>query len=350
MSDFIQCPECHAVYQEQELHVVAHETGRASGINRVSRVRCGRCQHVFDPSQRRAHEPGRHDNQSAARMWENDVLILPDAKPSPTDDKQGQNQQPGSVTVGTRHRRSNGRTQNQPKPRVKPKPGLKTRSKGRIQTGDKTPHPNQSSKQVDAVLPDHPIDNHQGRSPRKKDRPQSSGQRREARVLSSSSRPKYRPIKILQGLFVLIVIFGLLVGIGLQVYLNYWHELAQQSWARPQLERICEFAGCTVPARSDPSRIDLVDTGILSHPTLPGALRVTLALTNQATFDQAYPRIQLSLTDHLGAVVGRRSYRPREYLVDPARLLHSRVLTPVELDLLRPPFQAIGYEVELLLQ
>ena len=84
------------------------------------------------------------------------------------------------------------------------------------------------------------------------------------------------------------------------------------------------------------------------HPDEPGALKITVKLVNQATFAQPYPDLQLTLTDRVGRVVGRRSFSPDFYLQrDAANTLDPGELGSVEFDLARPHEKAVGFVVDI---
>ncbi len=147
--------------------------------------------------------------------------------------------------------------------------------------------------------------------------------------------------------FVALVIF--LVAAIWQVRTFYLYDLAQNASLRPLVAGFCRIAMCELPQRRDSRRIDLVGTNVETHHAVPGALRVTVSLINRAGFSQAPPTLEVTLTDKLGRVVGRRTYSPDDY--SPAEkdaILDPDVVENVMLDLAAPSESAVGYEIQLI--
>lgn len=84
--------------------------------------------------------------------------------------------------------------------------------------------------------------------------------------------------------------------------------------AQPWLEAGCRRLGCTIPP---PRRVDLLSieaSELAAERTAPGVLTLTAALRNRAGFAQAYPHLELTLTDGADQPVARRVIDPREYV------------------------------------
>lgn len=139
----------------------------------------------------------------------------------------------------------------------------------------------------------------------------------------------------------------LLGALGAQARYLYLDELAQLPRLRPLLGQACEVLECELPPRRAPQLVDLLETGVTVHPSVPGALRVTVTLANRASFPQPYPPLQVTLSDRGGEVVGRRTYSPSAYLQGSDMLMAPRSAQDVILDLANPAQSAIGYEVRL---
>jgi hypothetical protein len=142
---------------------------------------------------------------------------------------------------------------------------------------------------------------------------------------------------------------AVLIGLGAwQVRTYYLFDLAQVPALRPYLAGFCRLAACEVPARRNSQLIDLVGTSVETHPEVPGALRVTASLINRASFEQRFPLLEVTLSDKLGRVVGRRTYSDYRSPQNQNALLAPDVVTHVTLDLATPSEQAIGYEIQLI--
>ncbi|MEM7196228.1 MAG: DUF3426 domain-containing protein [Pseudomonadota bacterium] len=145
-----------------------------------------------------------------------------------------------------------------------------------------------------------------------------------------------------------MVCAGFLLLLGFQVKLFFVERYAQNEMARPYLEVFCRLASCTLPARQDLFRFTLTNTKIELHPTEPGALRVSVRLVNEAAFAQPYPDLQLTLTDRVGRVVGRRTFSPEAYLPDDqVNSLSAGQLGTIWFDLANPHEKAVGFVVDI---
>ena len=127
----------------------------------------------------------------------------------------------------------------------------------------------------------------------------------------------------------------------------YLVDLAQFGVIRPYLKTVCHYLGCEVPPRHEFVLIELIDTRVNPDPDTPEALRVTASLISRAAFEQHYPHIQVTLTDRVGRIVGRRTYSPKQYLGTGAKVLVPNVVERITLDLVHPDEAAVGYELEL---
>lgn len=139
----------------------------------------------------------------------------------------------------------------------------------------------------------------------------------------------------------------LVLGIVWQVREFYLPDLATVPTLRGPLTHFCDYVSCTVPPRRDLKSIDLVGTSVDPHPVTPGALRVSANLVNRARFDQAFPPLEVTLTDKEGNIVGRRTYMPHEYRRELHAKMTPNVIERADFDLARPAESAVGYEIQL---
>jgi predicted Zn finger-like uncharacterized protein len=139
----------------------------------------------------------------------------------------------------------------------------------------------------------------------------------------------------------------LVLAVVWQIKTYYLSDLAEIASLRLPLESFCDYAACTVPARTDIKSIDLISTSVDPHPDTPGALRVSANLINRARFAQQFPPLEVTLTDKAGEVVGRRTYLPHEYLSGAPGAMQSNVVQRADLDLAQPAQTAVGYEIQL---
>jgi len=86
--------------------------------------------------------------------------------------------------------------------------------------------------------------------------------------------------------------------------------------ARPWLDRICDTFGCRLPLRRDPARLQLLSRDIRPHPSVAKALIISATLRNDAEFAQAFPAVEISLSDLDENRIAMRRFQPQEYLGD----------------------------------
>lgn len=83
---------------------------------------------------------------------------------------------------------------------------------------------------------------------------------------------------------------------------------------KPLLEQYCELLSCTVGL---PKKIDLMvleSSELESDPAQPNVITLHALLHNRAQYAQAYPSLELTLTDMQDQPVARRLFHPADYL------------------------------------
>ena len=92
--------------------------------------------------------------------------------------------------------------------------------------------------------------------------------------------------------------------------------LLEDGHVRPWLDRACATLGCTLPPRHAPARLALLSRDIRPHPSVPNALIISATLRNDAAFTQAFPDVEIVLSDLDENRIAMRRFRPQEYLGD----------------------------------
>ncbi len=107
---------------------------------------------------------------------------------------------------------------------------------------------------------------------------------------------------------------GLLLILGLQLIWQFRSEAIHYESGRQLLSVMCQALNCTPPQRRDLSRIEIEHRDLRLHPEHPQALSLQLNMTNNASFKQPYPQLQLSLFNDAGKLLATRLFDPSEYL------------------------------------
>ncbi|NTV11807.1 MAG: DUF3426 domain-containing protein [Zoogloea sp.] len=117
---------------------------------------------------------------------------------------------------------------------------------------------------------------------------------------------------------------------------------------RPTLAAICRSAGCSLPLPHEAELISIENSDLRPDSQHEGHYRLELGLKNRADFAQAYPHLELTLTDARDQPLVRRVFSPAEWLLERGSAsadfkAHDEV--PVKLLLAAPDIPAAGYRV-----
>jgi predicted Zn finger-like uncharacterized protein len=83
---------------------------------------------------------------------------------------------------------------------------------------------------------------------------------------------------------------------------------------KPALVAYCNFFRCTVPL---PRKLDLMSiesSDLVADPAQPNIITLSAILRNQARYAQAFPNLELTLTDDQNRPLARRTFSPADYL------------------------------------
>ncbi|MFK8075998.1 MAG: zinc-ribbon and DUF3426 domain-containing protein [Granulosicoccus sp.] len=111
-----------------------------------------------------------------------------------------------------------------------------------------------------------------------------------------------------------ITLFTVVAILALSLYgyreraalLNNYH-------VRPVLDSICGVLWCQLPPRHELKSLRAVERSVVSHPTVANALVIRFGIVNEASFSQAYPVLEIRLSDRAGRLVVRNRFSPSEY-------------------------------------
>jgi hypothetical protein len=140
------------------------------------------------------------------------------------------------------------------------------------------------------------------------------------------------------------------LGLAQFVYFFRIEISAQLPGLKPALSNYCELLKCTI---SLPEKIELISiesSDLEADALQPNVVTLTALLHNRAEFAQAYPKLELSLTDIQDKVVARRVFIPVEYLKageDPKRGLSSNREITIQLHLDTFDLKPSGYKLFL---
>lgn len=112
-----------------------------------------------------------------------------------------------------------------------------------------------------------------------------------------------------------IIAFILLLLLGLQaVYALRTSLAAQYPTTKPWLVKACQLIGCKVDLPKDITLLTIDDADMQEHLQREGVLEFSSTLINHGHVVQAFPMIELTLTNTDDEPMMRRSFKPEEYL------------------------------------
>lgn len=136
--------------------------------------------------------------------------------------------------------------------------------------------------------------------------------------------------------------------LAVQVMLADRERWAANASTRPTLVALCGILRCTVPAWRELTAFTVQRREIQPHPTAEKALLVTASFRNDAAWPQAWPLVELALTDLDGQRIGLRRFTPAEYLGDaaPDGLMQPGQSAALALEILDPGNRAVAFEFD----
>ena len=121
---------------------------------------------------------------------------------------------------------------------------------------------------------------------------------------------------------------------------------------RPYLEQYCELLRCTIPPLQQAELLSIESSDLRADPAQDaGVVILTATVRNYASFPQAYPVLELTLTDIQDQPLASRIFTPGEYLggdVNPAQTIAPAHEVDIRLHLASSDLNAAGYRLFLL--
>jgi predicted Zn finger-like uncharacterized protein len=128
-------------------------------------------------------------------------------------------------------------------------------------------------------------------------------------------------------------------------------ELLHNPTARAWLERGCAALHCRLPLARDVDNLVLLSRDVRPHPSAPNALIISATLRNDADMAQAFPTVEITLTDLDAQRIAMRRFKPAEYLGDAGMLksgLAAHASTALAFEVADPGKSAVAYEFKFL--
>jgi len=125
------------------------------------------------------------------------------------------------------------------------------------------------------------------------------------------SKPTPKPLRwpwVLGSMF-------LLLGLTAQALYFYRVEVAARlPGLKPMLVHYCKQLQCSIPLPTNAELMSIESSDLAANPFQPNYVTLSALLQNLAPYAQAYPSLELSLTDIEDKIIARRTFAPSEYL------------------------------------
>ncbi|MEC8443559.1 MAG: DUF3426 domain-containing protein, partial [Pseudomonadota bacterium] len=125
-------------------------------------------------------------------------------------------------------------------------------------------------------------------------------------------------------------------------------ELARIEQLRPVYQSVCELAGCQLPGIQNLEQIRVTNTVFNPHRSISGIIVVDTLITNNASYAQPYPDLELEFRDLNGNIVAQRTFAPETYLagdVLPGDLMPEQIPVHIALELVDPGPEAVTRQI-----
>ena len=142
----------------------------------------------------------------------------------------------------------------------------------------------------------------------------------------------------------------LLLLLAQAVYLSRVELAARLPGLKPTLVRYCQILKCTVPLPQKASLMSIESSELKDDPAHRNQIILIALLRNRASFAQALPDLELTLTDNHDKALARRSFRPEDYLPKPGNIpagLPANQELGIKLRLDTADLKPVGYRLVL---
>lgn len=145
-------------------------------------------------------------------------------------------------------------------------------------------------------------------------------------------------------------LIGSLIGLTVLIgQLSYFEgpALPQNPSFRPWLEKFCGLLACQLPSYQHTKELTVLQGALTTQSDQ--TIVFSAVISNQAAFEQAYPKLKLTLLDYAGLPFSQRVFQPHDYLPKESAaplLLLPDATSEISLSLAAPKTKIGGYTFE----
>ncbi|HET9049908.1 MAG TPA: DUF3426 domain-containing protein [Chiayiivirga sp.] len=147
-----------------------------------------------------------------------------------------------------------------------------------------------------------------------------------------------------------LTVLALAILLLAQSFFAERERLAASPQWRPWLSTLCAGLGCSLPAWHEPAALHVLSRDVRPHPSVADALLISASFRNDAAWAQAWPALQLTLSNLDGQTIAKRRFAPSEYLglSLPGQRIEPGQTASISLEVRDPGKQAVAFEFEFL--
>ena len=147
---------------------------------------------------------------------------------------------------------------------------------------------------------------------------------------------------------VLIALVLVVLALAQGIYASR-NTIAQQHPAtQPYLAKACHWLKCEIALAHDVKQLSIEDTALTQSKIRTDVIKLSGTITNHAPYAQAYPELELSLTDANDIVILRRYLKASEYATQPAAGITANNDVEFTVGLLLDGIEVTGYHVKMI--
>ena len=170
----------------------------------------------------------------------------------------------------------------------------------------------------------------------------------ETQLIQNLNRGKNKtelPVWIARYSSLAVVALLILTLIG-QIGYFYMDKLVRIKPIQPLLEVGCKVAGCIVPSIQNTKDIEQLSSRLTPLAGSDGGFKVDSILVNRGIVSQAYPALELTLTDRAGNIISRRVVTPDKYLTKQDSLeMKPNAAVDISIRFRTPSIRVDGFEL-----
>jgi hypothetical protein len=146
----------------------------------------------------------------------------------------------------------------------------------------------------------------------------------------------------------LIALLLVLLALAQGIYATRSTLAQQYPQIKPHLAKACDWLKCEIALAHDVKQLSIEDTALTQSKIRTDVIKLSGTITNHAAYAQAYPELELSLTDANDIVILRRYLKASEYVAQPEAGITANSDFGFTVGLILDGIEVTGYHVKMI--